>query len=531
MEPFDWSKYQAANAAPTSSTGFNWDKYQPPDEKMNPAVAGLLGLGRGATMDFGDELAGASGAMLAHVLPESLGGGTDGKSWRELYREYRDFARKQNDKGARDQPLATGVGTLAGGIATSYLGGAAAAELGGTAKLLSVLGKAAPAVGAIGEGATYGALSGLGGSDADLTKGEFGKAASDTGHGALTGAEFGLGGHIVGATLPYLAKGASKLGSVAARGALSHGADVGKLSSEAVQAAYDAGAFTRPRMISGTSNKLDEVRAALGAAKGQLEADWGARGLTADNALDLARGLEGEGRRVASTTGGSPTPKAFFDLADEIAPGISTARDEIRTQLARQGIRGKHADALVEEGMRDWQPDLIAKRVDAKGNLSLADAENIKGTLQDNASAAYKEAGGSPKGDALKAVAAYIKKANDAAVNRQRSLAPELADKWVPLKEKLGNLIEASNAARAGAKKSDPLINTLLGTSAVGGLLAGNLAPAGAALAGYAGRELGPSTAAWALPHIANGLASPKTAKLIQLLRNTGALTAGENVR
>jgi hypothetical protein len=175
----------------------------PDDDKTGLLSAGVQGFGQGASLGFSDELNGVVGGGLDKVLPESLGGAQAGKSFLDLYRENRDFARKLNAKAAGDQPAAYLGGNLAGGLATT----------------IATSGLIKPAIGSAG---IMGAVQGLGSSDADLTKGDVVGAARDTAIGGALGIGAGLlgneAGKIVGGAADRLKGFANKQALASLRG-------------------------------------------------------------------------------------------------------------------------------------------------------------------------------------------------------------------------------------------------------------------------------------------------------------------------
>lgn len=179
MGDFDPDRYLAEKGG----GAFDPDAYlaqKMPSEKMGMLEAGTLGLGQGSSLGFGDELAGAAGATLDKALPESMLGAPANKSWTDLYRENRDFARNLNKQAAEDQPAANLAGNVVGGIASSAL-----LPSGETAQGASLLKKAWAASKA---GALVGGAAGLGTSEADLTRGDVSGALADSGKGAAFGA-------------------------------------------------------------------------------------------------------------------------------------------------------------------------------------------------------------------------------------------------------------------------------------------------------------------------------------------------------
>lgn len=124
-----------------------------------------------ATFGFADEAEGAIRAA-GDVL---TGGDFD-------YTKRRDEARARLKAAEEAHPDASTAGTWGGTIGSALIPG------GGSKTLL----------GNVGRGAAMGAAMGLGESEADLTKGEVGKAALDTGLGGLVGGAVGAVAHGAG---------------------------------------------------------------------------------------------------------------------------------------------------------------------------------------------------------------------------------------------------------------------------------------------------------------------------------------------
>lgn len=142
-------------------------------EEPGRVMSFLRGAKQGATLGFGDEI---SGALESAFSDKS-------------YTQARDEARA-NDKAAQGaHPWLYGAGGIAGGAASAFVPGLNVAKAGtaiaGARGILAGAGTAAKI------GAGFGAVSGLGSSDADLTQGEFGRAALHTGIGAVLGGATG----------------------------------------------------------------------------------------------------------------------------------------------------------------------------------------------------------------------------------------------------------------------------------------------------------------------------------------------------
>ena len=134
-----------------------------PDQGFSPLESAGLGAIQGATLGYGDE---AEGALRAGT--DALAGKNLNQSLTDLYTKYRDLARQRNELAEKQNPKSYFAGQLGGGAATAFVPGLGELNLG--------------------KAAAVGAAAGLGSSNADLTKGEIGKAALDTGIGAGIGA-------------------------------------------------------------------------------------------------------------------------------------------------------------------------------------------------------------------------------------------------------------------------------------------------------------------------------------------------------
>jgi hypothetical protein len=157
----DW-KARAHNVSP--------EQYQ---EEPGMIESGLRGLEQGATLGFGDELNGAMSTLL-----DTLTGRNKNLSILDDYAKQRDESRAAFKAAEDAHPYISGAANLAGGIAPALLtGGASLPEQGiaGAAKL----------------GALYGAVGGLGNSEADLTRGQVGQSIRDTATGGVMGGVLG----------------------------------------------------------------------------------------------------------------------------------------------------------------------------------------------------------------------------------------------------------------------------------------------------------------------------------------------------
>ena len=212
-----------------SRPGFISDEEMAAQEKIsNPLEASVMGMAQGASAGFLDELSGGVEAAGKAVGLKGLGGSfsdievdDDGPSldWevlRDAYRAGRDKKRGKLKQISDENPISSGVGTLAGAVvspANKILGGG----------------------GAIIDGALLGGANALGHSEADSVGGML----ADTALGVGAGGILGYGAQ---AAAPLLAKGAEKIStgsrnlakSMATRALGAERSTVKKLGSEGV---------------------------------------------------------------------------------------------------------------------------------------------------------------------------------------------------------------------------------------------------------------------------------------------------------
>lgn len=151
-----------------------------PKKDISMLESGVRGAVHGGSMGFGDEAMGWLGSVGARVMRPDL---FKDESFVDTYRQGRDIARGQEQDARQANPWTYGLSEVGGGIMT------------GAKMPLPKVSQGATAAGRIANaaagGATAGGVYGFGDSNADITKGEFGKAAMDTatsaGIGALTG--------------------------------------------------------------------------------------------------------------------------------------------------------------------------------------------------------------------------------------------------------------------------------------------------------------------------------------------------------
>ncbi len=176
----------------------------PLDTSSTPGMieSALRGVEQGATLGYGDEL----NSGLETLLNQATGN-SKGLNILDEYRKHRGESREKFAAAEKENPITSTLSNLAGGVLPALAsGGGSLPEQGlaGVAKM----------------GAAYGALGGLGNSEADLTKGEVNKAASDAVTGGLMGA----------AVAPVAGKIGDTLLKPLVRG-VGHVADIGPIAS------------------------------------------------------------------------------------------------------------------------------------------------------------------------------------------------------------------------------------------------------------------------------------------------------------
>lgn len=194
------------------------DASQSQPERVDSWTALGRGAGQGATLGLSDEINGLVQALGVKYLPASMGGGggqAQQLSLADLYRQNRDYFRRDNQAAEDQHKTLYMAGNIAGGLPAAIATGGGA---GATLRSLA------------GTGTALGMVEGLGFSNADLTRGDIQNAAIDTGAGGL----FGLGASLVPAAMPEIAGAA---GRKLLRGAASR---TERAQAKAAQMAADA---------------------------------------------------------------------------------------------------------------------------------------------------------------------------------------------------------------------------------------------------------------------------------------------------
>lgn len=185
-----WEKYASApQQAP-------WEKYSEPSPDIAEEPGRLTALGRGATqglsLGFADEIAGGVGSAKNAISNMSLS---------DVVKDYirkRDEYRQDDEAAKKAHPNYFTGGEVGGGLATAFIPGAN-------------IGKIGTVAGRVAASGVLGAATGLGTSNADLTKGEYGQAAKDTALGGVIGTAIPVA--LEKGVVPLVSKGGQMLGN------------------------------------------------------------------------------------------------------------------------------------------------------------------------------------------------------------------------------------------------------------------------------------------------------------------------------
>lgn len=229
------------------------------------------------------------------------------------------------------------------------------------------------------------------------------------------------------------------------------------------------------------SGLLEGGRAAVGTplakSLGRLAIDQGRRVLTngADSlskraALSepaVAEAIRSGGIKPFGTTAGA------FERLQGIAEGEHVKYREIVSQLEARGVKGPHAEALAQQlldkaadldknTMNEALPELyldaagkVMGKAESSGQLGLTQNENLKRSLQ--AQVKYGRFEDTPVNEVRRDIASVLRRGSEEAIDSQvPQLGPEaraLGAQFVPVKQRLGRLLEAEGAAERGAAR------------------------------------------------------------------------------
>ena len=233
------------------------------------------------------------------------------------------------------------------------------------------------------------------------------------------------------------------------------------LSEGAVEESITSGAIKPFSNVQAIDKRLKGARAELGQQYADIIDQLEAKGITGPDATALAVKLLNEAKATSANSLGSPTPGLLESTAEE----------------------------------------LVTKPTNPQGRLGLTQAESMKRTLQDEAATEYDKLLGKmrPLGKAKILVASRMREAIEDEVKAQAAKAPQEAAAFEPVKQRLGNTIEASKAAeeaaaRAGRNQGLSLSDTV--AAGAGGAAGGWGGAALMAAINKAARTRGPATSA-----------------------------------
>lgn len=185
------------------------------------------------------------------------------------------------------------------------------------------------------------------------------------------------------------------------------------LSDEAVSEAFNQGVFKPFGTSGGASQRLDAAREAMGQRYSKIISDLESQGITGPDAQRLAQSFASRAQTISGSTMNPAVPKIYESAAEQTAS----------------------------------KPTLA-------GALKLSQTEDMKRSLQGMAKSAYKQFQPSEVGQAHEDTASMMRQAVEDEIARQTQnaspVAQETAAQFIPVKQQLGNLIEASNASREG---------------------------------------------------------------------------------
>lgn len=310
----------------------------------------------------------------------------------------------ENAAAAEAHPVLHGTGELVGGAASM-----AAAPL-----------KGAGLAAAAGNAGIYGAAHGAGASDWSSPAAALLRTTLEGGGMAAAGA----GGHFLGKGAAYVAgrvaPGLTEAAIAQGRRVLTNGADSmskrGPIAAEAVQEALDSKAVRAFGTTKGTLERLQGLTEQQGETYGKLVSSLEEKGVKGPRAQELADELMQKAIELDPRTMNEALPRAYMDEA------------------------GK-----------------VLTKADPAGRLSLSQSEDLKRSLQ--AMAKYGRVEETPLNEVRRGVAGSFRNATEQAIDEAGAAAGEgtelraMADRFVPVKQRLGRLIEAEQAAERGTAR------------------------------------------------------------------------------
>lgn len=420
-----------------------------PEEKprSRPGLARAMAInfGQGGTKGWADEISGAAfGSDPVRVTGEKAPGN-----------QLRNLMRDDLKASQEDYPRASFLAHVAGDLASDF----AASKMG--------VPVSSPAY-QIASGGVAGAGMSEGETAADVG------IDSAIGSGAAGLANMGgryLAGPLLARAAPVLRRAMDRIGVNQGRRALLGGADSlssrEPTSAEAVREAIDSGGILPFGTTGGTHGRLDKLAAQQGKGYSAIVEELERQGVKGPVAGEVAEELAGRGALLEPRTLDPALPREFERFAGR-----------------------------------------VMSKADSGERMALTQSEDLKRSAQNMAQ--YNRLGSKPLNDTRKEIASVIRQANEDAIDAAGRANPgteieQLAEGFVPVKQRLGNLIEARDAAergnqRAGQRGFFGLIDHMKMAADPGGGLATGITSKlwrdrGPSTVAYASRKIGESTA------------------------------------
>lgn len=424
----------------------------------------------------------------------------------DAYRDIRDTRRLRTKAGSEQNPNFARAGT-ATGIAASIAAPLPKTSLGavrGPGGAIS-MSRAARIGNAALTGGLYGGLSGLTEGESDLTRGDIEGVLGDTLQGAMWGGALGgvagLGAEAVRPLANALRRFAVRQGKQTIQG----GSDIAAatrepLADEAVEEVLQSGAIRPFSTTQATAQRIESLADEAGAEYGRIIAELEARGVRGPDAERIANELLNRGAALEQRTLNEALPRELLDRAQ---------------QMSRIGES--------------------AERATGSRNLGLTQAEDFKRSLQDLVR--YGKLEETPLNAVRREVASVVRQANEEAVEQAGQAAGEgsalraLSDRFVPVKQRTGRLLEAERFAQKGASKAEqrsPVsFKDLLVGSMTGEPVSGLALSAGSSIA----RNRMPSTLASGAFNLSEGLRTGSLSSELAAALAGGAELLGDEVQ
>lgn len=388
--------------------------------EQHPSISAMQGFANVGTAGFADEIGAAINAPFS------------GSTYQELRDQYREGEKISADV----NPKSYYGGMVAAAIPALFAGGAPQS-----------LGQA------VKTGAGIGAVSGLGSSEADLTKGEFGEAAKDTAIGGLTGAAIGGATKVAGDRVAKAFNPTELRTKVLEPGIKDRIAqatedirDTGKISTigdkieGATEGVYSKnpfeGASTREQLAKNIDNNIESLN---------------------QQSRDLIR--QADLQTVAQKTEGMfPKLSARMENAGKVTMPILEKNMDKSRQIIDNLLETSQISEREATQMRG-----IVDEYSKKFATNLGTGKDFE-YLQNQKQGLYKQLGQNPyapgaktsaETDALKLVANSVKTTIEDSLN-SRAVSKGLGDKIKAINSEMGNNIDLfQKAVRAEARNAD----------------------------------------------------------------------------